>query len=397
MRRGRTPFISAPLMTVFNCATQVNTTFIKVGPVLANFGVLEKLVDHRVAHLAGGELPRAAAGISPPMASPETVTGYDPLSMQIISMDTAQSENLLPSEDELLDDMVRLWRSKPNSVRCKRHESGSDQLIVVLKPRATLDLKVTFVPGQAGPAVRNLIRDCGEVELNVWPVWDPNVLLCGLVSVPCAKRLFGDVMLVVGSRQHPFRGRAKASGGFCKGVINIDPNDTSISLKQKLGWKHANILCVRKLGNTDFAVVTFEGKGVPRYVYCSNQLIPVRLYKKTIPACHRCGTAAVGTLWSLWLSCAITSEGPAEHECNRHCLICGGSHLTGAADCRDMYRKPIKPRLPPSTNKRTSPSKGASSAKVNNKKKSPSTPGNPRQVKTTNKAETRTQAPTFNA
>ncbi|KAL1473197.1 hypothetical protein MTO96_038852 [Rhipicephalus appendiculatus] len=46
---------------------------------------------------------------------------------------------------------------------------GRDELIVVLKQCTTLDLKATFVPGQAGAAVRNLIRDCGEVELTVWP------------------------------------------------------------------------------------------------------------------------------------------------------------------------------------------------------------------------------------
>ncbi|KAH6944170.1 hypothetical protein HPB50_002189 [Hyalomma asiaticum] len=229
----------------------------------------------------------------------QRLTGYDPVSMQIISMDTAQSENLPPSEDELLDDMVRLWRRKQKTLAlkdtggvqqqaaacsapallrdaasaalkggtCKPQwrprqtpRIGRDELIVVLKPRITLDLKATFVPGQAGAAVRNLIRDCGELEFTIWPVWDQNV------------------------------GHAKASDDFCKGVINIDPNTTSISLKQKLRWKHGNILRVRKLGNTDVAVVTFEGKMVAHHVYCSGQVIPVKLYKETIPACHRCGT-----------------------------------------------------------------------------------------------------------
>ncbi|KAH6925706.1 hypothetical protein HPB50_008691 [Hyalomma asiaticum] len=44
------------------------------------------------------------------MASPNSVTGYDPASMQLISMDTVQSENLPPPEDKLFHDMVRLWR-----------------------------------------------------------------------------------------------------------------------------------------------------------------------------------------------------------------------------------------------------------------------------------------------
>ncbi|KAH7939727.1 hypothetical protein HPB52_016569 [Rhipicephalus sanguineus] len=361
-------------------------------------------------------------------------------------MDTAQLEDLPPSEDELLDDMVRIWRRKQKTLASKdtggvvqqqaaarsahathgnaasaalkgeTHKSqwrpqqtpriGRDVLIVVLKPRTTLDLKETFVPGQAGAAVRNLIRECGEVELTVWPVWDQNVLVCGLNSVPAAERLLGDVMLVVGGRQLPFRGHAKASGDVCKGVINIDPKDTSGSLKQKLRWKQGNILCVRKLGDTDVAVVTFEGKRVPRHVYCSDQVIPVRLYKKTIPACHRCGTVGhradicprpqSGRCGRCGSQVATTSEGSAEHECTPRCLICGGSHLTGAADCRDKYRKPIKPRLPPTNTKRTSAPKEAPSTKVN-KKKSASTAGKPGQVKTTDKAGTRTKTSTSNA
>ncbi|KAH7956545.1 hypothetical protein HPB52_010471 [Rhipicephalus sanguineus] len=43
---------------------------------------------------------------------------------------------------------------------------------------------------------------------------------------------------------------------------------------------------------------------------------------------------------------ASTSEGPAEPECTARCLICRRRHVTGAADCRDKYWKPIKLRFP---------------------------------------------------
>ncbi|KAL3206979.1 hypothetical protein MRX96_039808 [Rhipicephalus microplus] len=39
------------------------------------------------------------------MASPNQVTGYDPESLQIIQMDTAQTETPLPTEEEYLKDM----------------------------------------------------------------------------------------------------------------------------------------------------------------------------------------------------------------------------------------------------------------------------------------------------
>ncbi|KAL3217762.1 hypothetical protein MRX96_032030 [Rhipicephalus microplus] len=41
------------------------------------------------------------------MATPNQVTGYDPESLQIIQMDTAQTETPLPTEEEYLKDMLR--------------------------------------------------------------------------------------------------------------------------------------------------------------------------------------------------------------------------------------------------------------------------------------------------
>ncbi|KAH8009770.1 hypothetical protein HPB51_019102 [Rhipicephalus microplus] len=161
--------------------------------------------------------------------------------------------------------------------------------------------------------------------------------------------------VVVGTHQLPFRGHAEASVNVGKGVIHIDLSDTSGSLKQKVKWKHGNILCVRKLGDTEVTVVPSEGKRVPSYVHFSDQVIPVRHYKKMILACHLCGTVGhqadicprpkSGRCGRYGSQVVATSEGTAEHECTPRCLNCGGSYLTGAADCRDKYRKPIKPRI----------------------------------------------------
>ncbi|KAH8029133.1 hypothetical protein MRX96_047585 [Rhipicephalus microplus] len=90
-----------------------------------------------------------------------------------------------------------------------------------------------------------------------------------------------------------------------------------------------------------------------------------------------------------------TADGAAEHDSAPPFLICGGSHLTGAADCRKKYRKPIKQRISPSDTKMTSAPKEAPFSTVNTKK--PSAPGKPGQVKTTNKAEARTKVANFNS
>ncbi|KAH7950567.1 hypothetical protein HPB51_028399 [Rhipicephalus microplus] len=75
--------------------------------------------------------------------------------------------------------------------------------------------------------------------------------------------------------------------------------------------------------------------------------------------------------------------------------MCGDSHLTGVADCGDNYWNPIKPTMSPSNAKRKPTPKKTPSFTVNTKKRS-FAPGIPGQVKTTNKADIRTKAPSFN-
>ncbi|KAH8019624.1 hypothetical protein HPB51_020429 [Rhipicephalus microplus] len=41
----------------------------------------------------------------------------------------------------------------------------------------------------------------------------------------------------------------------------------------------------------------------------------------------------------------LTLEGPAKHDCQPECLICGENHFTGSAQCVGKFRKAWKPAL----------------------------------------------------
>ncbi|KAL3216481.1 hypothetical protein MRX96_033033 [Rhipicephalus microplus] len=65
------------------------------------------------------------------MASPNQVTGYDPESLQIIQMDTAQTETPLPTEEEYLKDMLPVvldgsgsWSSRDPHANPSRGQRG---------------------------------------------------------------------------------------------------------------------------------------------------------------------------------------------------------------------------------------------------------------------------------
>ncbi|KAH9372832.1 hypothetical protein HPB48_010982 [Haemaphysalis longicornis] len=329
--------------------------------LLATYGDSERKEKAELAKkndLAANMLPLAQAGASAVVAASKTIKGYDSISMQVVCMDTTQHEdspkgNDAPGQQQTA---TRSGHAPQGGVASKSstHRSskpqwrpkhtphiGRDELIVILKPSTTLDLKATFASGQVGSTVRYLLRECGNVELSVWPVWEQNVIVCGLNSEPAAIRLLGDVTLKVDGCQLSFRGHAKDRGDVSKEVLTIDPNDTSGSLKPKLRYNNGEILSVRRLGSSNIAVVLFDGNFVPRQIYYNDQGITVRLYKKTTPACHCCDTVGhradicprpkPGRCDQCGSEVATTPEGPVEHKCTPRCLICGGDHLTGTS------------------------------------------------------------------
>ncbi|KAH6922053.1 hypothetical protein HPB50_008387 [Hyalomma asiaticum] len=290
------------------------------------------------------------------MAAPNQVTGYDPASLQIVHKHTTQSKTPLPTEEEYLKDMIRVWRGRKNAAvasrdarapAAKQHEASrprqaqgmnapsvtsqrakelqwrpkntprieKDDMIVVLKPRETLDLKATFGPGQAGAAVRSILGADASVGLAVWPFWDQNVLVCTLKSVDTAERLLRDITLPVGRHQLPFRGHPKLSGEFCRGIVHVSKDETSETVRSKLSAE-PNVVSVRKLGDT-----------------------PVAWVIEQILARDRSLAAAQAAAFRYLL--LLT----AQRNTNAF-LLYGGGHKTGAPGCAGRFRQPVKPGSP---------------------------------------------------
>ncbi|KAH6943049.1 hypothetical protein HPB50_014312 [Hyalomma asiaticum] len=329
------------------------------------------------------------------MAAATTITGYDPTSLQVVTMETTSSNQAMPSENEYLVDMVKLWERKQSQLRAgtrqKTAASGSssrpstEDYIAVLTPRAPFELKSVLPCDRAGDAIRTYLGGGpSSGTLHVWPVWDQNVLVCSVTSSSMAQRLLGDIKLLVGHQQLPFRGHAKASGETCQGFITINPDETPQRIKSELEWSQGTILAVRKLGNSTAAVVTFEGTNVPRFIFYQSVVAYVRPYKKTIPACTLCGTIghrpsacprpSPGRCTRCGTQVQVTPQGLAQHECNPTCLLCSGPHETGARGCLGKYRKPA----PPSNRKPSAPQsaglQAASQAKSGSPLNTPATP-----------------------
>ncbi|KAH7973075.1 hypothetical protein HPB52_021033 [Rhipicephalus sanguineus] len=348
------------------------------------------------------------------MATATVVTGYDPTSMQVLTMETSSADYVMPSENEYLEDMVNTWKrkkakSKPASLpqdaatarrptdaactsapsppakqrKCRPRQTprlSRDDYIVVLKPRVPCELRTSVPADRVGDAIRAYLGDQTTAQVQVWPIWDQNIIVCSTTELPKAQKLLGDFQLPVGDQQLPVRGHAKPSGETCRGVITINPAETSQKIKSELHWPQGTILAARKLGDSAAAVVTFEGTKLPRFLFYHCVATYVRPYKKTVPACTRCGT--IGHRPSVCPHpnpdrCAkcgtLAAEGLTDHDCHPKCLLCQGAHETGAIGCTGKYRM----FTPTST-----PSPGPTPSPLHNKGARPKQPGSARPADT---------------
>ncbi|KAH7940560.1 hypothetical protein HPB49_001893 [Dermacentor silvarum] len=223
-------------------------------------------------------------------AATTTVTGYDPTSLQDATMET--KDQAMPSEHEYLADMVKLWQRKQSQAAASPKGQGSraatlpevaasgsstrcspdgtrttppspprrqpkwrlphtlslcrDDYIVVLKPRAPFELKSVLASDRAGDAIRAYLGEHSSTSFHVWPVWDQNVLVCSVTTLPMAQRLLGDIQLPVGDQQLSFRGLAKAPGksaGVSSPSTQLKPlsaSNKNSNGRKALSWWSAN-------------------------------------------------------------------------------------------------------------------------------------------------------------
>ncbi|KAH7958905.1 hypothetical protein HPB49_006371 [Dermacentor silvarum] len=279
-------------------AAPVDTTFVRVHQLFAIF----RHFRHAAAKLTlTAERPALAPlGDPPAMAAANQVTGYDPESLRVVSMDTVQTETPLPTEEKYLQNMIRVWRGRKNRAAASRdacagaaqqqtaarseHAQGGSAPCAASKrakrlqwrpqntPRIEKDdiIVATFGPGQAAAAIRSIIADEASVGLVVWTV-------LGLKRAE-----------ISGRRREATPGYYTAGWGPPAAIPRTPQTLRSESVKCKLSVE-PNAVSVRKLGGTPIVVLTFEGTKMPRTVLYSYERLPVCLCK-TVPACPLCGT-----------------------------------------------------------------------------------------------------------
>lgn len=235
------------------------------------------------------------------------------------------------------------WKPKPLP---KFHP---DDFVVVLKPRSAVELGAIFQPGELGLSLRTYLGAQLAADFSFVLSREQNLILASTQNAYVADRILGDFVINSAKGDVPLRGHLKQGDEEVSyGVVSIANHETSETLKGSIQWRQGTILDIRKFGTSNRARLTFAGKVKPRTVLYNSEIITVRPYLRTIPACGLCGTVGHRAdtcpnpnqdRCGLCGQHAPFVEGMrAPHECNAKCAVCGGGHATNSRDCAAKYR-----------------------------------------------------------
>ncbi|KAH7954853.1 hypothetical protein HPB49_022111 [Dermacentor silvarum] len=303
-----------------------------------------------------GSRPRTATAIVA-----VTQVGYDPLSMMWTTVPSSDSRRELPQP----------FKSAALAAAVARREQANNAVTAACANAASPDAAAdaegrTCSPTLAPPAPRSAGPQHGRSGLcgNLNPYRSRKQQTSSLYSNPGRSYPSPPFSLrtglVVRSPPTLERPRLGWSQLRCAPVrvpacghsrlVTVRSSDTEATLRESLYWSEGEILQVRRLGTSNKVRLTFSGKLKPMYVSYDALLIPVQPYKKTVPACGRCGSvghrpdSCPGPKPDLCGICGkavpLTDGARAPHECTPMCCLCAGPHVTADRCCKERYRTP---------------------------------------------------------
>ncbi|KAH8022390.1 hypothetical protein HPB51_023812 [Rhipicephalus microplus] len=151
--------------------------------------------------------------------------------------------------------------------------------------------------------------------------------------------------LRLGQRVYPITTYFAAPDNSCKGIVpGLVPGTPSSTLVDELLTPGTQIFQARMMGQTNVALVTFEGLKVPRYVRfygAELRCYPHRPRQLVCKICHLLGHWADHCPTPHVLICATCgTDNPApSHPCTPHCRFCDGSHPTSYPNCPRRARQ----------------------------------------------------------
>ncbi|KAH7979673.1 hypothetical protein HPB49_010400 [Dermacentor silvarum] len=224
-----------------------------------------------------------------------------------------------------------------------------EDIKIIVRPRDGLNVSKLSDAQIRDEVLRAAAVPIAEAEDDIYrSCVEKNVIVISTPRMANAEKYNRIRELQIGDTHYEATAYAAPPADTYKGVIhNIPDYDTAEDITKSLIYKkNPTILQARRMGNTNSAIIIFEGPNVPFYVYYRGAEYRCYLHKKKVEVCGACGRighrADVCPTPDKKQCKDCGAQNPADnHSCNPKCALCGKDHPTGDKSCQRRFQTPF--------------------------------------------------------
>ncbi|XP_042150474.1 uncharacterized protein LOC121838346 [Ixodes scapularis] len=223
-----------------------------------------------------------------------------------------------------------------------------DDYKVVIRPRDGLNLGAWSTDKLTRAIlVASKLSSTETSDITIRIRRDQNLAIISTPRLETSSRIQAISALTLETRQYEVTAYLAVPDNSCRGIISgVDTRPTAETLTEELRAPGTNILYARMMGQTNTAIITFEGLKVPYYVYPSGGEYPCRPYQPRKQICGVCLGLGHRTdvcpqpEKSRCTTCGTPGGAMEDHECKPYCINCGGEHPAVDPRCPARQRGP---------------------------------------------------------
>ncbi|KAM7285602.1 hypothetical protein ISCGN_032496 [Ixodes scapularis] len=220
---------------------------------------------------------------------------------------------------------------------------------VIVRPRDGLNFTVWSAEQVAMAFIDAAQLTAAEIDtVKIRIRRDQNLVVVSTPEPEVAVRVQELPAITINGRQYEILAYIALPDNSCRGVImGLDSRPTSEILSTRIRAQGVKVLCARMMGQTNTAIINFEGLKVPYYVYfrgAEYRCLPHRPREQICTAClglgHRVDVCPHPEE-NKCCRCGKPGTADQEHDCNEKCVNCGGSHPATDPKCPARQRGPL--------------------------------------------------------
>lgn len=228
---------------------------------------------------------------------------------------TCESDNDDDQENWTTKRSRRSRRAPPKRSAAATERLTKERYFVLLRPRGQKSMK--DIPRKVLSDVLDQLSSQADLNAYVSTKLDvrSNAITVTLYDKIHAERVSQLTHIQLNGSPFEIEAQLLHPRGTSRGVIQVDPSDTDVELKQHLTCETATILDVKRMGRSHFALVTFDTTHAPKIVRNYKELCKVAPYIPRTLVCYRCHRV-----------------GHLQRHCPNEgvCKTCGRTHAEGA-------------------------------------------------------------------